>query len=221
MRPGVVARKLGMTCVYNLEGKRLPVTVLYLDNCQVVAHRTLQKNGYMAVQVGAGDAKIKNVSKPMRGFFSSVNVSPKKRLSEFRVQKEDELLQIGSVLSPSHFNVGQLVDVTGVTIGKGFAGAMKRHNFAGLRASHGVSISHRSAGSTGCRQDPGRVFKNKKMAGHMGRNRITVKNLEVISIDDKRGLIFVKGCVPGAKNDSWILVRDSFGSAANYKGKVA
>ncbi|ACT56734.1 50S ribosomal protein L3 [Candidatus Liberibacter asiaticus] len=221
MRSGVVARKLGMTCVYNIEGRRIPVTVLHLDNCQVVVHRTLDKNGYMAVQVGAGEAKVKNVSKPMRGFFSSVNVSPKKKLFEFRVQKDDDLLPVGSVFSPSYFTVGQLVDVTGMTIGKGFSGAMKRHNFGGLRATHGVSISHRSHGSTGCRQDPGRVFKNKKMAGRMGGNRVTVKNLEVVSVDDKRGLILVKGCVPGAKKNSWILVRDSFKSAVNCKGKVS
>ncbi|MEG8099492.1 50S ribosomal protein L3 [Candidatus Liberibacter brunswickensis] len=221
MRSGVVARKLGMTCIYNIEGKRLPVTVLCLDNCQVVFHRTLEKNGYMAVQVGSGNAKVKNVSKPMRGFFSSVNVSPKNKLFEFRVKKDDDLLPIGSVLSPSYFKVGQLVDVTGVTIGKGFAGAMKRHNFGGLRATHGVSISHRSHGSTGCRQDPGRVFKNKKMAGHMGVDRVTVKNLEVVSVDDEKGLILVKGCVPGAKNDSWILVRDSFKSTMDCKGKVS
>lgn len=220
MRSGVVAQKVGMTCVYNLEGIRLPVTVLLLDNCQVVAHRTLQKNGYVAVQIGAGDAKVKNVSKPMRGVFSSANVSPKKKLFEFRVE-EDNLIQVGQVLQPSHFTVGQLVDVTGVSIGKGFAGAMKRHNFGGLRASHGVSVSHRSHGSTGCRQDPGRVFKNKKMAGHMGCNRVTIKNLTVLSVDDERGLIFVKGSVPGAKNNSWLLIRDSFGSVASNKEKFA
>ncbi|AKK19830.1 50S ribosomal protein L3 [Candidatus Liberibacter africanus] len=221
MRSGVVARKLGMTCVYSSEGNRLPVTMLHLDNCQVVVHRTLEKNGYMAVQVGAGDAKVKNVSKPMRGFFSSVKVPPKKKLFEFRIQKDDDFLPIGTVFSPSYFNVGQLVDVAGVTIGKGFAGAMKRHNFGGLRATHGVSISHRSHGSTGCRQDPGRVFKNKKMAGHMGGNRVTTKNLEVVLVDDEKGLIFVKGCVPGAKNNSWIIVRDSFKSTMDCKGKVS
>ncbi|MBY7649353.1 MAG: 50S ribosomal protein L3 [Candidatus Liberibacter europaeus] len=219
MRSGIVVQKVGMTCVYNLEGIRLPVTVLRLENCQVVAHMTLQKNGYTAVQVGAGNAKIKNVSKPMRGVFSSANISPKKKLVEFRVD-EDELLQIGYSFCPSYFNVGQLVDVTGITIGKGFAGAMKRHNFGGLRATHGVSVSHRSHGSTGSRQDPGRVFKNKKMAGHMGVNRVTIKNLTVLSVDDKRGLIFIKGSVPGAKNNSWLLVRDSFGYAMGNKKEM-
>ncbi|MBL0849399.1 MAG: 50S ribosomal protein L3 [Candidatus Liberibacter ctenarytainae] len=220
MRSGVVARKLGMTCVYDPEGDRIPVTVLYLDNCQVVAHRTLEKNGYTSVQIGAGNAKVKNVSKPMRGFFSSVNIPPKKKLFEFRVE-EDNLLQIGSTLSPSYFDVGKSVDITGISIGKGFAGTMKRHNFGGLRATHGVSVSHRSAGSTGGRQDPGRVFKNKKMAGQMGGKRVTIKNLKVVSIDESRGLIFVKGSVPGAKNNSWLLVRDSFGCEMSGKGKVS
>ncbi|MBA5724541.1 50S ribosomal protein L3 [Candidatus Liberibacter sp.] len=220
MRSGVIAQKLGMTCVFDAEGRRLPVTVLHVDSCQVVAQRTLEKNGYVAVQIGAGDAKVKNVSKSVRGIFSSAKVSPKKKLFEFRVEQEN-LLQIGSSLLPNHFNVGQLVDVTGWSIGKGFAGTMKRHNFGGLRASHGVSLSHRSAGSTGCRQDPGRVFKNKKMAGHMGCSRVTIKNLKVVLTDEERGLIFIKGSVPGAKSNSWLLVRDAFGHAANEKGECS
>ncbi|AGA64402.1 LSU ribosomal protein L3p (L3e) [Liberibacter crescens BT-1] len=215
MRSGVIAQKLGMTCVYNVKGEHIPVTVLHIDNCRVIAHRTFQKNGYFAVQLGAGFAKVKNTSKSMRGVFLNANVEPKAKVVEFRVS-QDQLLKIGYLLSPSHFALGQLVDVSGFTIGKGFAGVMKRHNFGGLRATHGVSLSHRSPGSTGCRQDPGRVFKNKDMAGHMGQSRVTIKNLEVVSMDENRGLILVKGAVPGYKS-SWVLIRDAFKAVKKEK----
>jgi large subunit ribosomal protein L3 len=212
MRSGVIAQKVGMTRVYNDAGEHVPVTVLRMDGCQVVAQRTVEKNGYTAVQLGAGQAKVKNTSKAMRGNFAVANVEPKAKLAEFRVS-EDNLLDIGTELKAGHFSAGQLVDVTGTTIGKGFAGAMKRHGFGGLRATHGVSVSHRSHGSTGSRQDPGKVFKNKKMAGHMGQTRVTTQNLEVVSTDEDRGLILVKGAVPGSKG-SWIIVRDAVKSAA-------
>jgi large subunit ribosomal protein L3 len=196
-----------MTRIYTDAGEHVPVTVLRMEGCQVVAQRTEDKNGYTAVQLGAGVAKVKNVSKSMRGNFALAQVEPKAKLAEFRVSTEN-LLDVGTELAASHFVPGQLVDVTGTSIGKGFAGAMKRHNFGGLRATHGVSVSHRSHGSTGNRQDPGRVFKNKKMAGHMGATRVTTQNLEVVSTDDDRGLILVRGAVPGSKG-SWILVRDA------------
>jgi large subunit ribosomal protein L3 len=212
MRSGVIAQKVGMTRVYNDAGEHVPVTVLRLDGCQVVAQRTVEKNGYTAVQLGAGQAKVKNTSKAMRGNFAVANVEPKAKLAEFRVS-EDNLLEVGTELKAGHFAAGQLVDVTGTTIGKGFAGAMKRHGFGGLRATHGVSVSHRSHGSTGSRQDPGKVFKNKKMAGHMGQTRVTTQNLEVVSTDEDRGLILVKGAVPGSKG-AWIIVRDAVKSAA-------
>ncbi|MFC3072598.1 50S ribosomal protein L3 [Shinella pollutisoli] len=207
MRSGVIAQKVGMTRVYNDAGEHIPVTVLRLDNVQVVAQRTQDKNGYTAVQLGAGTSKVKNTTKAERGQFAAASVEPKAKLVEFRVS-EDNLIDVGAELTASHFVAGQLVDVTGTTIGKGFAGAMKRHNFGGLRATHGVSISHRSHGSTGSNQDPGRVWKGKRMAGHMGQTRVTTQNLEVVSTDEERGLILVKGAVPGSKG-SWIVVRDA------------
>ncbi|WP_337269857.1 50S ribosomal protein L3 [Oryzifoliimicrobium ureilyticus] len=212
MRSGVIAQKVGMTRVYNDAGEHVPVTVLRMESCQVVAQRTVEKNGYTALQLGAGAAKVKNTSKAMRQNFAIANVEPKAKLAEFRVS-EDNLLDVGTELKAGHFEAGQLVDVTGTSIGKGFAGAMKRHGFGGLRATHGVSVSHRSHGSTGSRQDPGKVFKNKKMAGHMGQVRVTTQNLEVVSTDEDRGLILVKGAVPGSKG-SWIIVRDAVKSAA-------
>ena len=207
MRSGLIAQKLGMTRVYNDAGVQIPVTVLKVDNLQVVSQRTEEKNGYTAVQLGAGLAKVKNTTKPMRGHFAVAKVEPKRKLAEFRVSAEN-MLDVGVELSAEHFVEGQKVDVTGTSIGKGFAGAMKRHNFGGLRASHGVSISHRSHGSTGQCQDPGKVFKGKKMAGHMGSTRITTQNLEVVRTDAERGLVLVKGAVPGSKG-AWILIKDS------------
>ena len=212
MRSGVIAQKVGMTRVYNDAGEHVPVTVLRMESCQVVAQRTVEKNGYTAVQLGAGQAKVKNTTKALRGHFAVASVEPKAKLAEFRVT-EDNLLDVGTELSAGHFTAGQLVDVTGTTVGKGFAGAIKRHGFGGLRATHGVSVSHRSHGSTGSRQDPGKVFKNKKMAGHMGQTRVTTQNLEVVSTDEDRGLILVKGAVPGSKG-AWIIVRDAVKSAA-------
>ena len=197
-RTGLIARKLGMTRLFDAEGTHHPVTVLQLEQLQVVAQSTPDKNGYSAVQLGAGKAKVKNVPKPMRGHYAKARVEPKKVLTEFRVS-DGALIDIGAELSAEHFVTGQIVDVTATSIGKGFAGAMKRHNFAGLEASHGVSISHRSHGSTGNRQDPGRVFKNKKMAGHMGARRVTVQNLVVLGTDPARGLIMIRGAVPGPK----------------------
>jgi large subunit ribosomal protein L3 len=196
-----------MTRVYNDAGEHIPVTVLRLDNVQVVAQRTQDKNGYTAVQLGAGSSKVKNTAKALRGQFAAASVEPKAKLVEFRVS-EDNLIEIGAELTASHFVAGQLVDVTGTTIGKGFAGAMKRHNFGGLRATHGVSVSHRSHGSTGNNQAPGKVWKGKRMAGHMGQTRVTTQNLEVVSTDEERGLILVKGAVPGSKG-AWIVVRDA------------
>ncbi|PLK70844.1 50S ribosomal protein L3 [Rhizobium sp. TH135] len=211
MRSGVIAQKVGMTRVYNDAGEHIPVTVLRLDNVQVVAQRTADKNGYVALQLGAGTSKVKNTSKGLRGHFAAASVEPKAKLVEFRVSEEN-LIDVGAQLTASHFEAGQLVDVTGTTIGKGFAGAMKRHNFGGLRATHGVSVSHRSHGSTGSNQDPGKVWKGKRMAGHMGQTRVTTQNLEVVSTDEDRGLILVKGAVPGSKG-SWIIVRDAVKSA--------
>ncbi|TPP10806.1 50S ribosomal protein L3 [Rhizobium glycinendophyticum] len=211
MRSGVIAQKVGMTRVYNDAGEHVPVTVLRLDNVQVVAQRTADKNGYVALQLGAGTSKVKNTSKGLRGHFAAASVEPKAKLVEFRVSEEN-LIDVGAQLTASHFEAGQLVDVTGTTIGKGFAGAMKRHNFGGLRATHGVSVSHRSHGSTGSNQDPGRVWKGKRMAGHMGQTRVTTQNLEVVSTDEDRGLILVKGAVPGSKG-SWIIVRDAVKSS--------
>ena len=207
MRTGVIAKKVGMTRLFQDDGRHVPVTVLALDNLQVVATRTADNDGYDAVQLGAGSAKAKNLSKPQRGHFGKAEVEPKAKIVEFRVD-ESNLLEVGAELSADHFVAGQLVDVQGVTQGKGFAGAMKRWGFAGLRATHGVSVSHRSHGSTGNRQDPGRVFKNKKMAGHMGARNRTQQNLEIVRTDAERGLLFVKGSVPGHKG-SWCLVKDA------------
>ena len=196
-----------MTRVFTDAGEHVPVTVLKLDGCQVVAHRTMEKNGYTAVQLGLGHAKVKNVSKAERGRFAAASVEPKMKLAEFRVP-EDGLIPVGAEITADHFVVGQFVDVTGTTIGKGFAGPMKRWNFGGLRASHGVSVSHRSHGSTGGRQDPGKTFKNKKMAGHMGADRVTTQNLKVVQLDIERGLILVEGSVPGHRG-GYIYVRDA------------
>jgi large subunit ribosomal protein L3 len=207
MRTGVIAKKVGMTRLFQDDGRHVPVTVLALDNLQVVAQRTADNDGYNAVQLGAGSAKAKNLSKPERGHFGKAEVEPKAKVVEFRVD-EGNLLDVGAELSADHFVAGQLVDVQGVTQGKGFAGAMKRWGFRGLRATHGVSVSHRSHGSTGNRQDPGRVFKNKKMAGHMGARNRTQQNLEIVRTDIERGLLFVKGSVPGHKG-SWCLVKDA------------
>ena len=207
MRSGIIARKLGMTRVFNDAGHHVPVTVLKLDDVQVVAVRSKDRDGYTAVQLGAGVAKAKNVSKPMRGHFAKANVLPKSKLAEFRVG-DDAVLEVGSTLVPSHFVAGQKVDVVGTTQGKGFAGAMKRHNFGGLRATHGVSVSHRSHGSVGQCQDPGKIFKGKKMAGHMGSARVTTQNLQVVRTDLDRGLIMIKGAVPGSKGN-WVTVKDA------------
>ena len=211
MRSGVIARKLGMTRIFNDAGRHVPVTVLKMDDVQVVSHLTAEKNGYTALQLGAGSAKAKNVSKAMRGHFAKASVLPKAKLAEFRVA-EDALIEVGSTLAPSHFVAGQKVDVVGTSQGKGFAGAMKRHNFGGLRASHGVSISHRSHGSTGQCQDPGKVFKGKKMAGHMGSVRVTTQNLEVVAVDDQMGVVLIEGAVPGPKN-GWVFISDAFKKA--------
>jgi large subunit ribosomal protein L3 len=207
MRTGLIAQKLGMSRVFNETGEHVPVTVLKIDNCQVVAVRTEEKDGYTALQLGAANAKVKNVTRARRGHFAKARVEPKRKLAEFRVSG-DAVLDIGAELSAAHFVAGQFVDVIGTSIGKGFAGAMKRHNFAGLRASHGVSISHRSHGSTGNSQEPGKVWKGKKMAGHMGDARTTVQNLEVVSTDEDRGLILIRGAVPGATG-GWVLVSDA------------
>jgi large subunit ribosomal protein L3 len=207
MRSGIIAKKVGMTRLFMEDGKQIPVTVLQLDKLQVVAQRTAEKDGYTAVQLGAGSAKVKRVSKAMRGHFAAAKVEPKRKVAEFRVSA-DNLIGVGEEISAEHFLEGQKVDVSGTSIGKGFQGAMKRHNFGGLRASHGVSISHRSHGSTGQCQDPGKVFKGKKMAGHMGAARVTTQNLEVIKTDADRGLIMIKGAVPGSKG-GWVTVKDS------------
>ena len=207
MRSGLIAQKLGMTRIFTDAGEHVPVTVLKVDNCQVVAVRTEDKDGYTAVQLGAGAIKVKNVTKPMRGHFAKARVEPKRKLVEFRVTP-DALIDVGAELSAAHFVPGQFVDVQGTSIGKGFAGAMKRWNFGGLRATHGVSVSHRSHGSTGNRQDPGKVFKNKKMAGHLGDETVTIMNLKVVSVDETRGLILVKGAVPGSEG-GWVKIRDA------------
>lgn len=211
MRSGVIAQKLGMTRIYNDAGEQVPVTVLKMDGLQVVAQRTAEKNGYSAVQLGVGLAKVKNTSKPMRGHFAAAKVEPKRKLAEFRVSPEN-MLDVGVEISAEHFVPGQKVDVTGVSIGKGFAGPMKRHNFGGGRATHGNSISHRSHGSTGQCQDPGKVFKGKKMAGHMGQTQVTTQNIEVVKTDSDRGLILVRGAVPGSKG-AWITVKDAVKTA--------
>ena len=207
MRTGLIARKLGMSRVFSDDGNHIPVTVLKVDNCQVVALRTQEKDGYTALQLGVGSAKTKNVSKPQRGHFAKAKIEPKARLAEFRVS-EDALLEVGAEITAAHFLPGQFVDVVGTSIGKGFAGAMKRHNFGGLRASHGVSISHRSHGSTGQRQSPGKTFKGRKMAGHLGAARVTTQSLEVIAVDAVRGVLMVKGAVPGSPG-GYVRVADA------------
>jgi large subunit ribosomal protein L3 len=212
MRSGVIAKKVGMTRLFMEDGKQIPVTVLQLDNLQVVAQRTNEKDGYTAVQLGAGTAKAKRTSKAMRGHFAAAKVEPKRKIVEFRVA-EDNLIEVGAEIAANHYLDGQYVDVSGTSIGKGFAGAMKRWNFGGLRASHGVSISHRSHGSTGQCQDPGKVFKGKKMAGHMGAAKVTTQNLQVVKTDADRGLLFIKGAVPGSKG-GWVTVKDAVKKAA-------
>ena len=207
MRSGVIAKKLGMTRLFLEDGKQVPVTVLQLDNLQVVAQRTAERDGYTAVQLGAGVAKAKRTTAAMRGHFAKASVAPKRKLAEFRVSP-DNLIDVGAEISAAHYAAGQFVDIAGTSIGKGYAGAMKRHNFGGLRASHGVSVSHRSHGSTGQCQDPGKVFKGKKMAGHLGAVRVTTQNLQVVRTDADRGLIMVKGSVPGNKG-GWVTIKDA------------
>jgi large subunit ribosomal protein L3 len=207
MRTGLITQKLGMTRVFMGDGKHVPVTVLKVDNVQVVARRTVESDGYTALQLGCGLQKARRVSQPMRGHFAKASVEPKRKLAEFRVTPEN-LLEVGDEITADHYVAGQLVDVSGTSIGKGFAGTMKRHNYAGLEASHGVSISHRSLGSTGGRQDPGRTFKNKGMPGHLGQTTVTTQNVEVVRTDKDRGLILVKGAVPGAKG-SWVMLYDA------------
>jgi len=207
MRSGVIAQKVGMMRVFTDAGEHVPVTVLRLSNCQVVGHRTKDKNGYVALQLGAGNRRARTISKAERGHFAVAKVEPKHEVVEFRVS-DDAMIPVGAEITADHFIAGQFVDVTGTSIGKGFAGGMKRWNFGGLRATHGVSVSHRSIGSTGGRQDPGKTFKNKKMPGHMGVDRITTLNLKVVQTDVERGLIMVEGAVPGAKG-GWITVRDA------------
>lgn len=211
MRSGLIAQKMGMTRVFTDSGEHVPVTVLKVDDCQVVDVRTPEKNGYAAVQIGAGSAKAKNVTKPMRGHYARSKVEPKRKLAEFRVS-DDAMLNVGDELTADHFVPGQMVDVAGISIGKGFAGGMKRHNFKGLEATHGVSISHRSHGSTGNSQDPGKVFKGKKMAGHMGAERVTVQNLSVVRTDADQGLILLSGSVPGHKG-AWVEISDAVKAA--------
>lgn len=212
MRTGLLAKKLGMTRYFDAQGQHVPVTVLSLEGCQVVAQRTKDRDGYTALQLGAGSRKAKNVSKPERERFAKAQVEPKAILAEFRVS-EDALIEVGAEFSAEHFVEGQRVDIQGTTIGKGFAGAMKRWNFGGMRATHGVSVSHRAHGSTGNRQDPGRTFPGKKMAGHYGVETVTTLNLEVVRIDAERGLIFIRGAVPGAEG-SFVKIRDAVKKSA-------
>lgn len=207
LRSGVIAKKVGMTRVFMEDGKQVPVTVLQLDKVEVVANRTIEKDGYSAVQLGAGTAKVKRTSKAMRGHFAVAKVEPKRKIAEFRVASEN-LINVGEEITANHYSAGQYVDISGTSIGKGFAGAMKRHNFKGLRATHGVSISHRSHGSTGQCQDPGKVFKGKKMAGHMGAARVTTQNLQVVKTDAELGIIMIKGAVPGSKG-GWVTIKDA------------
>lgn len=213
MRTGVIAKKMGMTRLFQEDGRHVPVTVLSLEECQVVGARNQERDGYFAVQLGAGARKAKNVNKPQREAFAKAEVEPKARVAEFRVESEEGLLPIGATVTADHFIAGQMVDIQGVTQGKGFAGAMKRWGFGGMRATHGVSISHRAHGSTGQNQDPGKVFKGKKMAGHMGARNRTQQNLEVVRTDAARGLIFVRGSVPGSKG-GWLLVKDAMKTPA-------
>jgi len=207
MRTGVIAKKLGMTRLFKDDGTHVPVTVLHLDEVRVVQAKTVETDGYSAVQLGYGKAKPKNVSKPQKGHYAKAKVEPAMKLCEFRVA-DDAVLEMGAVISPSHFSVGQFVDVAGTTKGKGFAGGMKRWNFSGLEASHGVSVSHRSLGSTGNRQDPGKTFKNKKMPGHLGQERVTTLNLQIAAIDEARSLVLVRGAIPGSKG-SYVMLRDA------------
>lgn len=207
LRTGIIAKKLGMTRLFLEDGRQVPVTVLQLDGLQVIAQRTAATDGYTAVQLGAGEAKAKRTTAAMRGHFAKASVAPKRKIVEFRVAEEN-LINVGEEITADHYFAGQYVDIAGTSIGKGFAGAMKRHNFGGLRASHGVSISHRSHGSTGQCQDPGKVFKGKKMAGHLGAVRVTTQNLQVVRTDSERGLIMVKGSVPGSKG-GWVTVKDA------------
>ena len=215
MRCGLIAQKLGMSRIFDASGLHIPVTVLKVDNCQVVAVRSNEKDGYTAVQLGVGNAKTQNVKRPMRGHFAKAKVEPKRKLAEFRVS-DDAVLEVGAQISAAHFVAGQYVDVIGTSKGKGFAGSMKRHNFSGLGASHGVSVSHRSHGSTGNSQDPGKVWKGKKMAGHMGDAQVTVQNLEVVSTDAEQGLILVRGAVPGSK-EGWVLISDAIKRKADVE----
>ena len=212
MRTGVIAKKLGMARFFDEAGVHVPVTVLSLEGCQVVAHRTKDKDGYVALQLGAGSKKPKNTSKALRGHFGKAEVEPKHKVVEFRVS-EDNLIDVGAEITADHYLPGQKIDVTATTVGKGFAGAMKRWNFGGLRATHGVSVSHRSHGSTGQRQDPGRTFKGKKMAGHLGQETVTTLNVTVWRVDVERGLILVKGAVPGTEG-TYVKLRDAVKSAA-------
>jgi large subunit ribosomal protein L3 len=207
MRTGLIAQKLGMSRVFTEDGNHVAVTVLRVANCQVIAQRTQERDGYTALQLGVGAAKVKNVSQPQRGHFAKAKVEPKVRLAEFRVS-EDALVDVGAEITAAHFVAGQYVDVTGTSIGKGFAGGMKRHNFSGLRATHGVSVSHRSLGSTGQRQDPGKTFKNKKMAGHLGAKRVTTQSLRIVAADVERGVLMIKGAVPGSEG-GWVLIKDA------------
>lgn len=217
-RSGLIAQKLGMSRVFREDGSHVPVTVLHIDNCQVVDQRTLERDGYSAVQLGAGKAKVRRLGQAMRGHFAKAEVEPKQRVAEFRVS-EDALIEIGAQLSPTHFATGQYVDVAGTSIGKGFAGAMKRWGFSGMRASHGVSISHRAHGSTGQCQDPGKVFKGKKMAGHLGAGRVTMQNLEVVGSDVEAGLLLIKGSIPGSKS-GWVMVQDAVKKAAHKDSPI-
>ena len=212
MRTGLIARKEGMSRIFDEDGRHIPVTVLKVDECQVIAVRSEEKDGYVAVQLGAGKAKVKRTSKANRGHFAKAKVEPKKKLAEFRVSNEN-ILEVGAEIGANHYIPGQFVDVTGTSIGKGFQGAMKRHNFGGMRATHGVSVPHRAHGSTGQCQDPGRVFKGKKMAGHMGAERVTTQNLEIIAVDLEDNLILVKGAVPGARS-GWVLINDAVKKSA-------
>ncbi|PCJ99319.1 MAG: 50S ribosomal protein L3 [Zetaproteobacteria bacterium] len=207
MRTGLIARKEGMTRIFDEDGRTVPVTVLKVDECQVIAVRTEERDGYVAVQLGAGKAKVKRTSKANRGHFAKAKVEPKKKMAEFRVSNEN-VLEVGAEIGANHYVLGQYVDVTGTSKGKGFQGAMKRHNFSGMRATHGVSVSHRAHGSTGQCQDPGRVFKGKKMAGHMGDERVTTQSLEIVGVDLEYNLILVRGAVPGAKQ-GWVLINDA------------
>ncbi|WP_341793661.1 MULTISPECIES: 50S ribosomal protein L3 [unclassified Rickettsia] len=212
MRTGIIAQKIGMTSVFNEKGERVTLTLVKVDNCQVIGHKTTEKHGYNAIVIGIKDKKISRVTKPMKQIFANAKVSPKVKLKEFRVS-EDNFIDITTNLEVDHFTAGQFVDVSSTTIGKGFAGSMKRHNFRGLEASHGVSISHRSHGSTGGRQDPGKVFKNKKMAGHMGCQKVTIQNLKIFGVDKERGVIMIKGSIPGSKG-SYLCIKDAIKKAS-------